>query len=144
MTEASATAAESESAATAGDAPRRRSPAVLVLTVAIAIACLAIGAVVAVSWASDTDTGGSEFVVEVAPGTGERIAAGEEVELIPSVVELDVGDTLVITNDDDQVHQVGPYVVGPYQTLRQTFATAGTVEGLCSLHPSGQVEIIVR
>ncbi len=112
---------------------------------AVVIGLLAVvAAATLATWLVADDSGASEFVVEVAAGTATRIEAGEEIELIPARVELDVGDTLVIVNEDDQVHQVGPYVVGPEQTLRQTFATAGTVAGLCSLHPSGQVEIIIR
>ena len=112
--------------------------------VAAVVGLLAIAAAAAlVTWLVTDDDEASDYVVEVAAGTGDRIDSGEEIELIPARVELDVGDTLVIVNDDDQVHQVGPYVVGPEQTLRQTFASPGTVEGLCSLHPSGQVEIVI-
>lgn len=121
---------------------KRRSPTRVVAAIVGLLAIVAAAALV--TWIITGDDEGGDYVVEVAAGTGARIESGEEIELIPARVELDVGDTLVIVNDDDQIHQVGPYVVGPSQTLRQTFASPGTVEGLCSLHPSGQVEIIVR
>jgi len=50
----------------------------------------------------------------------------------------------VIENRDDQVHTVGPYVVDAGQTLRQRFDAAGSFQGHCTLHASGQVEIVVH
>lgn len=82
--------------------------------------------------------------VEVAAGTAERIAAGEPVELLPPTLEVAVGDRLEIVNRDDVTHQVGPYTVAPGQTLRQSFTSPGTLEGACTLHPSGAIRIVVR
>ena len=85
-----------------------------------------------------------EIRVEVAAGTAERLAAGEPVELLPRTLEVQVGDRLEIVNHDTVTHEVGPYVVAPGQTLRQTFTSAGVLEGACTLHPSGAIRIIVR
>jgi plastocyanin len=82
--------------------------------------------------------------VEVAAGTAERIAAGEPIELLPPTLEVSVGDRLEIVNDDDVTHQVGPYTVAPGQILRQSFTAPGTLEGACTLHPSGAIRIVVR
>lgn len=82
--------------------------------------------------------------VEVAAGTADRIEAGEQVELLPPTLEVSVGDRLEIVNDDDVTHQVGPYTVAPGQTLRQSFTSPGTLEGACTLHPSGAIRIVVR
>jgi plastocyanin len=82
--------------------------------------------------------------VEVAAGTAERIAAGESIELLPPTLEVTVGDRLEIVNDDDVTHQVGPYTVAPGQILRQSFTSPGTLEGACTLHPSGAIRIVVR
>ncbi len=82
-----------------------------------------------------------EVVVEA--GTWERIEAGEVVELLPRTLRVDVGDTLVVVNDDDHMHEVGPYTVGPGQTVRQTFTSPGTIEGVCTLHPDGEITIVV-
>ncbi len=85
-----------------------------------------------------------ELRVEVPVGTAERLAAGDAVELLPRTLEVQVGDRLEIVNHDTVTHEVGPYVVAPGQTLRQTFTTAGVLEGACTLHPSGAIRIIVR
>jgi plastocyanin len=115
----------------------------VVLAVALAAVCLVVGGVLAIQLLSGGDEA-TELVVEVPEGTGDRMDAGEQIELIPERLDFRVGDSLVIRNDDDRVHQVGPYTVGPFETLSHTFGSPGTVEGLCSLHPSGQVTIVIR
>ncbi len=111
-------------------------------TVLLALLLLASAAALLVTVRSQLS---SEVVrVEVAAGTAERIAAGASIELLPSTLEVAVGDRLEIVNDDGVVHQVGPYTVAPGQTLRQTFTSAGTLEGACTLHPSGAIRIVVR
>lgn len=87
---------------------------------------------------------GQPLQIEVAAGTAERLAAGEPVELLPPTLEMDVGDRLEIVNEDHVTHQVGPYTVAPGQTLRQSFTSPGTLEGACTLHPSGAIRIVVR
>ena len=84
------------------------------------------------------------LVVEVPVGTAARIEAGERVELLPRSLEVAVGDTLEIRNQDVETHQVGPYTVAAGQTVRQTFSSPGTLQGLCTLHPDGQLTIVVR
>jgi plastocyanin len=82
--------------------------------------------------------------ISVPAGTQARIDAGEEIVLFPRRLEVRVGDRLTITNDDEVTHQVGPYVVGSGQRIDQTFTSTGTIEGICTLHPSGEVTIVVR
>jgi plastocyanin len=83
-----------------------------------------------------------EIVVPV--GTQERTDQGEQIVLFPRRLEVAVGDRLIITNEDVVTHQVGPYVVGSGQRIDQTFSTVGSIEGICTLHPSGEVTIVVR
>ena len=80
----------------------------------------------------------------VPEGTQTRMDAGEEIVLFPRRLEVGVGDRIVIENDDSSSHQVGPYVVGPGQRIVQTFSATGIIEGICTLHPSGEVTIVVR
>jgi len=84
------------------------------------------------------------LVVEVPLGTAAKIAAGETVELLPSRLEFAVGDTLEIRNHDLEAHDVGPYNVAAGQSLTQTFASPGVLQGICTLHPEGEVTIVVR
>lgn len=71
-------------------------------------------------------------------GTGRRIDAGEQVEILPAELVAHVGETIQIVNDDDRGHTAGPFYVAAGQTLTQTFTSPGTLAGLCSVHPSGQ------
>ncbi len=82
--------------------------------------------------------------IVVPPGTQAQIDAGEQIVLFPRRLEVSVGDRIIITNEDASSHQIGPYVVGPDQRIEQTFSAAGIIEGICTLHPSGEVTIVVR
>ena len=117
-----------------------RSPVVIIAAVFAALAVAAILVLLVLP------RGGGARVHEyvVPAGTQERIDAGEEISLFPQSLEVRVGDRLVIDNQDDATHQVGPYVVGSGQRIEQAFAVPGKIEGFCTLHPSGQVSIIVR
>jgi plastocyanin len=84
------------------------------------------------------------IVVEVPLGTAARLEAGEVVDLLPATLEVEVGDTLEIRNHDVAGHDVGPYTVDAGQTLRQTFTSPGTIQGVCRLHPGGELTIVVR
>lgn len=117
--------------------PARR-PLVLVALGAAVVALLAVLGLALTGAGS-----GSTIAVDVPPGTWEQQQAGAEIELLPRTLRVDVGDTLEIVNRDDHVHEVGPYTVGPGQTVRQTFTTPGTIEGLCTLHPDGVITIVV-
>lgn len=82
--------------------------------------------------------------IVVPDGTQERTDQGEQIVLFPRRLEVAVGDRLIITNEDVVTRQVGPYVVGSGQRIDQTFSTVGSIEGICTLHPSGEVTIVVR
>jgi len=79
----------------------------------------------------------------IPAGTGDRIDRGEKVAIVPSKIVLHVGDRFVVHNDDDREHAVGPYVVGAGETLEQRFTTPGLLRGLCTLHQSRELEILV-
>jgi plastocyanin len=117
--------------------PSRRGPLLLV-------ALIAAPAIVLLAFAALSSFRSETIVIEVPAGTAERIAAGEDVELLPRTLEVSVGDRLEVRNLDDVAHQVGPYDVAAGQTIEQTFSTPGTLEGLCTLHDSGRFTIVVR
>lgn len=84
-----------------------------------------------------------EYKVVVPAGTADRIAGGEEVTLIDAQIDLEVGDRIVIDNQDDEIHQVGPFPVRPGETFEHTFNTPTRYEDLCTLHPDGAVVITI-
>lgn len=83
-----------------------------------------------------------EFVIPA--GTGDRIQAGEDVEIVPRELVVMVGDSLRIVNEDDQGHAVGVFYVGSGETLTQRFDSPGVLEGLCDIHPSGTFTLRVQ
>ena len=80
----------------------------------------------------------------IPAGTGQRLDAGERVEIIPAELEVRVGEVLRIVNDDDRGHVIGAFYVGAGETLSQQFSTPGVLEGECSVHPSGSFSLTVR
>jgi hypothetical protein len=70
-------------------------------------------------------------------GTAERIEAGEQIEIVPAELVVEVGDALRIVNDDSSDHIVGVFFVAAGETLTQRFNSEAVLEGECSVHPSG-------
>jgi plastocyanin len=120
----------------------RRQTAVWVSGLAAAIVAFA-----AIVWlAAGLLDASSDPVVHrfvVPAGTRARAEAGKEPAIMPRRLDIKVGDTLVIRNDDSADQFVGPYFIRAGQTLRQTFWRAGRYQGVCTLHPSGTITIVV-
>lgn len=119
---------------------KRRGSAAVLVAVGAAIA----GAAVILALVFWPEPAAETFTYVVPQGTQSRIDAGEEISLFPRDLEVRLGDRLVIENEDEATHQVGPYVIGAGQRIEQHFGVSGTIEGFCTLHPSGQVAIVVR
>jgi plastocyanin len=91
-----------------------------------------------------SDTGAATFEYVIPVGAGEALDAGTPLEILPAELEANVGDTIRIENQDDRGHTVGPFFVGANETLTQRFSTPGEFEGVCTVHPSGQLVLIVN
>lgn len=81
--------------------------------------------------------------VVVPAGTQDRLDAGETVDVMPARIEMRVGDTLVIRNDDSVRQSVGPYQVEANRSIRLTYGTPGTFEGYCPLSEGERYEIVI-
>jgi len=86
---------------------------------------------------ADDDTP-ADYEYLIPAGTGERIDDGERIDILPGVMEVRVGETIRIVNDDDRGHVIGVFYVGAGETLTQTFTAPGELEGECSVHSSGR------
>ncbi len=84
------------------------------------------------------------FSYVIPAGAGERIEAGEPLDILPRELVAELNETIQIVNNDDQAHALGAWFVGPGETLRQRFTTAGVFEGACSVHPSGNFTVVVN
>jgi plastocyanin len=98
-------------------------------------------ALVAIVASGDGTRSPKTFEYTVPEGTGAAIAAGQQLFVFPARLDLHVGDTIVIHNEDTRPAVVGPYTVDRNATLSQTFYRTGWVTGFCSIHPSGRVTI---
>lgn len=84
------------------------------------------------------------FEYVIPAGAGEALDAGTPLEILPAELQVDVGDTIRIENQDDRGHTVGPFFVGANEILTQRFSTPGEFEGVCTVHPSGELVLIVN
>jgi plastocyanin len=111
-----------------------------------ALAVLAL-ALAAAAWAAFAPLPGGSHALTfvIPPGTAARLKAGEPLTVLPSPIHLTVGvrDVLVLTNDDDAVHQVGPIILGSRQTYRIPFRRPGQFQYACSLHVAGTLTLVI-
>lgn len=84
-----------------------------------------------------------EYRYIIPNGTADRIAAGDPVTIVPARLDLNVGDSVEIVNQDESGHTVGPFFVGEGETVSQTFNTVAEYVDACTVHPSGEFRIVV-
>jgi hypothetical protein len=120
----------------------RRTP----ITVIISI--LLVGAFgLAAAGCGGSGDGGPEqptYSYVIPAGAGDRIEQGEPLDILPRELVAQLDETIIIVNEDDQAHLLGPWFVGAGETLRQRFTTEGVFEDKCTVHPSGQFTVVVE
>ncbi len=82
-----------------------------------------------------------EFVVPY--GTSVRIDQGQVVDLMPRLLEVNVGESIRIDNQDGRDYMIGPFYVTAGQSLAMRFTHAGELSGVCSMNPEGEFVIKV-
>ena len=83
-----------------------------------------------------------EYVIPA--GTAERVEAGESVASLPSNWVFIVGDVLVLRNEDDVNHQLGPFWAPAGSTLTIPMESASKFNYLCTIHPSGSIDLQIQ
>lgn len=124
------------SGAEGGRSSSRRILAATVVVVALIAAAALVYVVV-----QDDD---GDLVVVIPDGTGERVDAGDDLDLLGDEVEVSRGDTLTITNDDDRIHQIGDVVVRPGETEELEFPSEGRFVYTCTIRPNNSITFSVR
>jgi plastocyanin len=86
-----------------------------------------------------------QLVFTIPEGAAARLAAGEELEVLPEtiVLALDTHDTLVIQNSDRAAVQIGPFKVEPGQRFVQRYYNPGTFDLVCTIHGSQRMRVVV-
>ena len=79
----------------------------------------------------------------VPAGSRDRMRAGEYVVVMLAKLEMRVGDTLLIRNEDIAPHSVGPYVVQAGKEMKLTYGKAGKSEGFCAMSEGQNYEIVI-
>lgn len=79
----------------------------------------------------------------IPEGTDARLDAGEDVDVIPQELDVQVGDTLTVVNDDVVPHFVGVSLVPPGEVRSYPFPSPGTFQSACTVHPRGNIDITV-
>lgn len=121
------------------------------------LAAVLVAAVVAVSACGGDDESGSSpgysnrddsasttYEFTIPAGAGEALDAGTPLEILPGELIVEVGETIRIVNEDERGHNVGPWFVGANDIVSQEFTRSGTFEGVCTVHPSGQLVLVVN
>jgi len=85
-----------------------------------------------------------DYSFVIPAGAGIALDSGQPLEILPAELLVSVGEVIEIRNDDDRGHLVGPFFVGAGELLRQRFASEGTFIGECTVHPSGQIRLVVE
>jgi len=86
----------------------------------------------------------ADWSYEIPAGTGVRLDRGEKLALLPPRIDARVGQVIRIVNHDIRGYLLGPFYVGPGETLTQRFTSPGRLEGACAVHPSGRLVLEVR
>ena len=82
-----------------------------------------------------------EQTIVIPAGTAALLATGQDVAIIPDGLHFRLRDRLVVLNQDNATHRVGPFTVLPGGRLEKLFSEAATIDGFCSLHASGRITI---
>ena len=91
----------------------------------------------------DTSATDADYDFLIPAGTAARIAGGEPIEILPARLDVRVGEVIRVVNEDTEGHFVGIFFVGAGETVTQRFASPGEFVGNCSVHPSGQLTLVV-
>ncbi len=82
-----------------------------------------------------------EFVVPY--GTSVKIDQGQQVDLMPQHLDVKVGDSIRIKNQDGRDYMIGPFFVTAGQELAMRFTQPGQLSGVCQMNPEGEFLINV-
>jgi plastocyanin len=79
----------------------------------------------------------------IPAGTASQIAAGRTFNIVPQHLDVKVGETIRIRNQDTVGAEVGVFFVGPGETVSMKFTKRGVLRGKCTIHRSGEFTINV-
>jgi hypothetical protein len=90
-----------------------------------------------------TVAGPYDYDFTIPAGTGVLLDAGARPAVFPTFLDVKVGDTIRIINDDDRGHTMGTFYVLAKRTLTYRFTTAGVFKGECTVNPGQEFVLTV-
>jgi hypothetical protein len=79
----------------------------------------------------------------IPAGTQDRKLRGETIEIMPPTLDVQVGESIRIRNDDEAGAFVGIFYVGAGEVVSMRFTTPGKLSGACDFTPGGEFTINV-
>ena len=90
------------------------------------------------------DRGPQQIVLVVPAGTAERVARGEAEPSIPADMIFVVGDTLIVRNQDNVAHRLGPLFIPAGAEASLKLDTIASYAYECTFRPGQYIGLDVR
>lgn len=117
---------------------------VLILFI-ISLVLVLAGSELAYKFVKDVGDRSPEVVeLVIPPGTAARVEAGEPVPSIPEEMVFVAGDTLLVRNEDQVAHQLGPLWVPARTGASLVLGKPERMAYSCSFQPSKYLDLNVR
>jgi plastocyanin len=127
-------------------AGRALGPGLALAAAAIALVVVSLAAMVLVGGGDEkpAQRAATTLSFTIPAGAGARVDRGETLyDVFPHVLDAVVGDRLIVVNQDDRTHLIGPFTVRAGETLDYVLREPGTYRGVCTLHGAGDEAIII-
>lgn len=94
-------------------------------------------------WGALAEGEAATYEYTVPYGTSVRIDQGQTVSLMPQRLDVKVGESIRIKNQDGRDYMIGPFFVTAGQELAMRFTQPGELSGVCQMNPEGEFLISV-
>lgn len=119
------------------------------LVIALALLATACGSAARTTGTGFAGYGGlppgkqATYTYEVPYGTAVRIERGYTVNIMPTVLDVKVGESIRVINHDNTTFAVGPFTVVAGGQVSMRFTNPGVLTGVCAVNSAGRFEIRV-
>lgn len=83
------------------------------------------------------------YTYVVPYGTAVRIERGYKVDIMPVELDVKVGESIRVINQDNTTFAVGPFTVAAGQQVSMRFTNPGELSGVCAVNTAGRFVIKV-
>lgn len=116
----------------------------IVIIAATLVISLAVSELVFISLGEKTDREPMEVELVIPAGTAEKVARGEEEVSIPNEMVFVLGDVLIVINEDNKSHELGPIFVLPGSSASMVLDEANQFAMSCSFRPSKYFGLTIK